>query len=220
MRMNKVVASIWMASAAIFGLGIFLMAQSAIGPRDIANARNTEAATTLEYRAAIRETTAQKPQAKGPVAAQNPAPEIQSVSLSDQQGAMPLPSKKEDADNWVNVAGKDAVMRSLPANAAPMIVAFPVGRKLFVRGEKDGWTKVEEPKTSTVGWIQADQLAKPGEMRMARLDREGRGVSPALDESESAFSDEWAMKVEDTQARPERRRSGPLGGLLRRAFGR
>ncbi|MFD0986478.1 SH3 domain-containing protein [Methyloligella solikamskensis] len=221
MRVNKIVASLWMASAAIFGLGVFLMAQSAIGPLDVAKALDTEAVTPLEYQAAIRETTAQKPQAKGPVAAKDAAPDMKSATASDVHGTMPLPAKKEGGpDQWVKVAGTDAVMRSEPAAGAPMIVAFPVGRKLFVQDEKDGWTKVEEPKTSTVGWIQADQLAKPGEMRMARLGNENRPgrTGPALDESESAYSDDWAMEVEETSVRHERRR-GPLGGILRRAFG-
>ncbi len=222
MRMNKVVATLWMASAAVFGVGVFLMAQSAIGPQDVAEARNAE--TTLQYRDVIRQTTAPKQQMKGPVAQDidSQSGPAQSADLSTDKNAMPLPTKKEgDADNWVRVAGTEAVMRADPDEAAPMIVAFPVGRKLDLVSEKDGWTKVEEPKSATVGWIKADQLAKPGEMHMARLNRE-RDL--ALDESQSRYDDEWAVDVEDTtevsDMRNDRPRSGPLGGILRRAFGR
>ncbi len=221
MRISRLVATLWMASAAIFGVGVFLMAQSAIGPQDVAEARNAESDVILKYRDVIRETTAPKHLTKGPALVKDASAEAKAAELSPDLNAVPLPTKKKgDADNWVRVAGTEAILRADPSDSAAMIVAFPVGRKLDLVSEGNGWTKVEEPKTATVGWIKADQLAKPGEIRMARLNRDG---SPALDESESDYSDEWAMDVERTEVsdmRNDRQRSGPLGGILRRTFGR
>lgn len=220
MRINKLVAALWMSSAAIFGLGVFLLAQSAIGPTDVIRARNAEIDAALKHSDTIRENTIRKSQAETATAASNLSAEMKSAGRQEEAQAVPLPVKKEDApDRWVRVAGTEAVMRSDAKASAPMIVAFPVGRKLSVLAEDDDWTKVAEPNSGTTGWIAADQLDKPGEARIARLDRGDRGIREGRRADDTG---DWALEMEDgpPETRADRRRTGPLGGLLRRALGR
>lgn len=213
--MNKLIASLWMLSAAIFAGGVFLMAQSSIAPVGPAEAarqieRHAEAAEKAEGSSSIARSAA----AHGLQETEQPEESGDAAVADNGNPVPPLPAKKKDGPaKWMIVADTDGVMRSAPEAEAPMLFGFPVGRKLNVVEEKGDWAKVEDAESGATGWMAASQLAEPGERVAALERRQGADVRRNRDDLEDAWKAEIARQAEHVS-----RRMGPVGNLLRQAL--
>lgn len=57
------------------------------------------------------------------------------------------------------VAAEPALVRSGPSDAAPMLYAFPTGRKMLVIKRQDGFAAVQDVRSGARGWIKTEALA-------------------------------------------------------------
>ncbi|MEG6507491.1 SH3 domain-containing protein [Methyloligella sp. 2.7D] len=204
--MTRLVMMLWMASGAVFVLGVFLLAQSNLGPQDTRAARQDAmlAAAPRVNESAVARAPVTHETAWQPVLAEN--------DVQQANGQPPLPPKRPDQPaRWTQVSGTDAVLRASPDEAAAMIAGFPVGYRLSLLSEQGGWAKVEEPKSRTVGWMQVSQLDGNGSP-VASTGRSGSRIAMA-----ESSDDMNAPAVHDRRVA---RRNGPIANLLRALGGR
>ncbi|HXG78158.1 MAG TPA: hypothetical protein VNJ31_02300 [Methyloceanibacter sp.] len=102
---------------------------------------------------------------------------------------------QDEPEEWVQVLVSGAGMHGVASDEAPMLFAFPYGRKLRVISRYGNWVEVTDPQSATTGWMKAQYLA------------------PAMAPNRQQEAEAWS------QEEPPRRRRGLFGGLFGRAFG-
>jgi hypothetical protein len=70
------------------------------------------------------------------------------------QGAPGVPQEE-----WVQVLVSGAGMYGTASEDAPMLFAFPYGRRLKVVSHYQGWVEVTDPQSATTGWMKAGHVA-------------------------------------------------------------
>jgi hypothetical protein len=85
----------------------------------------------------------------------------QSYGGQDQYGGQGQYGDQDQfsSDQWVQVISSGSPMRATAAEDAPMLFAFPYGRKLKVISNYQGWVEVTDPTSGATGWMQAHALA-------------------------------------------------------------
>src|SRR4029079_19839556 len=57
-------------------------------------------------------------------------------------------------EEWVQVLISGAGMYGTASEDAPMLFAFPYGRRLKVVSHYQGWVEVTDPQSTTTGWMK------------------------------------------------------------------
>ena len=112
----------------------------------------------------------------------------------------PYGAPGEPSEEWVQVLVSGAGMYGTASEDAPMLFAFPYGRRLRVVSHYEGWVEVTDPQSATTGWMKAGHvapIAAPG------------GPAEQID----------AGYEEEQRPGWLRRHSGGLGDIISRALG-
>jgi len=104
-------------------------------------------------------------------------------------------------EEWVQVLVSGAGMYGTASEDAPMLFAFPYGRRLKVVSHYQGWVEVTDPQSTTTGWMKVGHVAPVA----------GPAAPAAPPEVEAGYQEE----------RPGwfRRNGGGLGNIISRALG-
>jgi hypothetical protein len=126
------------------------------------------------------------------------APQDGAYDQPPQGGAYGAPG--EPSEEWVQVLVSGAGMYGTASEDAPMLFAFPYGRRLKVVSRYEGWVEVTDPQSATTGWMKAGHVAPIA----------APGVS--AEQVDAGYEDE---------RRPGwlRRHGGGLGDIISRALG-
>jgi hypothetical protein len=62
-------------------------------------------------------------------------------------------------EEWVQVLVSGAGMYGTASEDAPMLFAFPYGRRLKVVSHYEGWVEVTDPQSATTGWMKVGHVA-------------------------------------------------------------
>jgi hypothetical protein len=136
--MRALLPSVWLLAAALYSASVF----SLIGPYS--------GEEVWPAPAPVNETVVAKTPSAAQAEVQGEAPLV--------LAAVEFKPKPERRDEWVQVAGYTAVVRSRPAAEAPPLYAYAVGRALRVIAREGHFVRVQDLGSGQLGWIEEASL--------------------------------------------------------------
>jgi hypothetical protein len=116
-------------------------------------------------------------------------------------GALPQEAQAE----WVQIVISGAEVQATAADDAPMLFAFPYGRRLQVISRQEGWVQVSDPHSKATGWIKTAYLAPVG----------APGVPQA---NGDAYQGPYDYEPRERRGGWLRRQSEGMAGMVQRAL--
>lgn len=141
--MSRLILSLWLIGAGVYTASTLLLTQPFF---------DGQATGPVGANETVR--------AKQPLATREPASVREDESQTEQAGvASEAAGKSKHRNEWVQVAGYTAVVRSRPSVSSPVLFAYPVGRPLRVIDREAGFARVQDLGSGQLGWMQETSLA-------------------------------------------------------------
>ena len=131
------------------------------------------------------------------------APTQNGGDVPETTGALPQEAQEE----WVQIVISGAEVQASAADDAPMLFAFPYGRRLQVISRQEGWVQVSDPHSKATGWIKTAYLAPVGAPGMPQANQYG-----------DAYQEPYGYEPRSRGGWWRHQRDG-MAGMVQRALG-